>query len=395
MKNTMQARDAAVYMNTFGQRALTFTHGQGALLYDENGKEYIDFLAGIAVNALGYGHPHWVQAVADQAQKLAHVSNFFYNEPQTTLAERLTVACGMDKAFFCNSGAEANEGAIKLARRYGATHFEKPRYKVISLSESFHGRTLASLAATGQQKYQAPFAPLPEGFVQVPRGDLRALADQAQDAAALLIEPIQGESGVCFFSKEYWAGVQEICAKTGMLLMLDEVQTGVGRTGTLLACVQMGIQPDVVTLAKGLGGGLPIGAILCKNHCDCLTPGQHGTTFGGNPLCCAAANAVLDVLTEDFLFDVQAKGQSLLAGLKQLCAKHDKVCLRARGLGLMCGLQLQPEAEGVKAVRTMMEQGFIINCAGNNTLRFVPPLVVDEAQIQAMLTALDGVLAGL
>jgi len=385
---------AEYFMNVYGARQMTLATGTGCIVTDENGKEYIDFLAGVAVNALGYGHPALVEAVCGQMRTLHHVSNHFYTDIQDRLCERLCKESGMSKAFLASSGTEAIEGAIKLARRRG----EGARTKIICLEGGFHGRTMGALAATGTVKYQAPFAPMPSGFAHVPFGDLEALeaAAYSKDALAFLYEPVQGEAGVRTLPGEYWQGAMEICQRHDLLVIADEVQTGVGRCGAFLASPLIGMQPDIIALAKGLGGGLPIGAVLCNERADKFQPGDHGTTFGGNPLCCAAAHAVLDVVLADgFAKSVVFKGAMLLDGLRELTVKYPNIILQARGRGLMCGLELKPEYDGKNVVTLMKEKGFIINCAGQNTLRFVPPLIIEAAQINEMLTALDAVIGGL
>nr|MDD6335086.1 aspartate aminotransferase family protein [bacterium] len=385
-------KDSLHAMGVFGQRLLLIEKGEGCTLYDDTGKAYTDFLAGIAVNALGYRHPAIQKALAEQADKLLHVSNYFYVEPQVNLAERLTAACGMSKVFFANSGAEANEGAIKLARRYWSKKGEG-RTNIVSLNGSFHGRTLSTLAATGQAKYQQPFEPLPQGFCQVPGGDVAALEQAAQGAAAVLIELVQGENGVIMWPEGYLKAVQDICRKTGALLIVDEVQTGIGRTGQFLACQTFDIKPDILTLAKALGGGLPLGAVLCNNKADVFSPGEHGSTFGGNPVSCAVAGAVLDeVLGDGFLQVVREKGARLGAGLEEMVQRYPGKAVQARGVGLMRGLQLDAGLPGKQVVLAMQEKGYIINCAGHNTLRFVPPLIISQGEIDAMLSALGDVL---
>lgn len=389
MTQDIISQDAQSYMGVFGTRLACLTHGQDCTLYDDNGNAYVDFLAGIAVNALGYNHPQVTAAICYQTMKLCHVSNYFYTQPQTELASRLCQATGMQKVFFANSGAEANECAFKLARRYFSKQ-GSPRYKIISMKGSFHGRTMCALAATGQEKYQEPFAPMPDGFVQV--STLEELTAQAHDAAAILIEPIQGENGVIPWPDGFLASVRALCDKTGALLIFDEIQTGVGRTGTFLASQGLNIKADIVTLAKALGGGLPLGACLCNAKADVFSPGEHGSTFGGNAVCCAAGNAVLDViLEENFMKSVIEKGETLMKRLCEIAATCPSV-LQVRGKGLMVGMQLKEDVPGKKIVHDMMDAGYIINCAGNNTLRFVPPLIITEEEIAAMCDTLEKVL---
>ena len=389
--------DKKYYMNTFGDRTpVAFTHGEGSVLYDENGKAYIDFLAGIAVNSLGYHHPKLTEAIVAQAEKLIHCSNLFYIESQAKLAKLLVEnSCG-DRAFFCNSGAEANEGAIKLARKY----FSKQglhKYEIITVWNSFHGRTLATLAATGQEKYQKPFLPMPEGFRHVPYNDLAAVCQAVTEhTAAVLVEVIQGEGGILEGTAGYIRGLQELCRDKGLLLIVDEVQTGVGRTGKLFGFEHYGIEPDIFTLAKGLGGGVPIGAIIAKGAvADAFEPGNHGTTFGGNPLACSAGLAVLEtVLGDGFLADVEEKGTLFKNGLTEL--KNDFGFIRdVRGKGLILGLELEESVPGKEIVKKALDKGFLINCAGHNTLRFIPPLVIRKTEIRKLLDALHDIFAGI
>jgi acetylornithine aminotransferase/acetylornithine/N-succinyldiaminopimelate aminotransferase len=385
--------DKTYYMNTFGERTpVSFTHGEGSVLYDSNGKAYIDFLAGIAVNSLGYGHPKLTQAIVSQASKLIHCSNLFYIEAQAKLAKLLADnSCG-DKVFFCNSGAEANEGAIKLARKY----FNRQglhKYEIISAQNSFHGRTLATIAATGQEKYQKPFEPMPKGFLHIPFGNL-ASAEQAitENTAAILVEVIQGEGGVIEGTMDYIQGLQGLCRKNGLLLIIDEVQTGIGRTGKLFGYEHYGIEPDIFTLAKGLGGGIPIGAIVAKGAAaEAFEPGNHGTTFGGNPLACSAGLAVMEtVLEEGFLSGIEAKGKLFKDGLMMLKNNFEFIT-DVRGKGLILGLELKERVNGKEIVQKALAKGFVINCAGHNTLRFVPPLVIQAEEIQQLLSALSDI----
>ncbi len=389
LNNIMQA-DKDYHMNTFGDRTpVSFTHGEGSVLFDGMGNAYVDFLAGIAVNSLGYNHPKLTEAIVTQSRKLLHCSNLFYIEPQARLAKLLVEhSCG-DKVFFCNSGAEANEGAIKLVRKF----FNKQglhKYEITSVFNSFHGRTLATIAATGQEKYQKPFEPMPKGFMHVPYNDLAAVEEAVtENTAAVMVEVIQGEGGVVEGTVEYLQGLQDLCKKNGLLLIIDEVQTGIGRTGKLFGYEHYGIEPDIFTLAKGLGGGVPIGAIIAKGPAaQAFEPGDHGTTFGGNPLACSAGLVVMEtVLEEGFLSDVEFKGQLFKKGLTEL--KNDFAFIKdVRGKGLMLGLELEERISGKEIVRKMLDKGFVINCAGLNTLRFVPPLVITEKQIQKLIEAL-------
>ncbi|MBE3101459.1 MAG: aspartate aminotransferase family protein [Firmicutes bacterium] len=382
--------DKKYYMDTFGDRTpIVFTEGKGSTLYDTNGKAYTDFLAGIAVNSLGYNHPKLTEAIINQAGKLLHCSNIFYIEAQAQLAKLLVEnSCG-NKVFFCNSGAEANEGAIKLVRKY----FSKQgmnKYEILSADNSFHGRTLATIAATGQEKYQKPFKPMPVGFKHIPYNNLAAAKEAVtENTAAILIEVIQGEGGVIEGTIEYIQGLQKLCRLKGLLLIVDEVQTGIGRTGKLFGYEHYNIEPDIFTLAKGLGGGVPIGAIVAKGDAaEVFEPGDHGSTFGGNPLACSAGLAVLStVLEKDFLKSCAEKGNLFKEGLSRLKEKFQFI-KDVRGQGLILGMELDEKTSGKVIVKKALNKGFIINCAGHNTLRFVPPLIIQENEIQRLLSTL-------
>ena len=385
--------DARNYMTVFNRQNLCFTRGEGCKLYDTTGKEYTDFVAGIAVNVLGHRHPALTAAIKAQADTFLHVSNLYYIKEQAEMCEKLLDGTIFDRVFLCNSGAEANEGALKLVRKYYYNRGEnKP--KILSALHSFHGRTLATATLTGQDKYSAPFAPLPEGIVHIPYNDFNAFKAAVDDTVgAVFLEPIQGESGVVPADYEYLINVYAYCRTKGILLVVDEVQTGMGRTGRFFGFENYGIQPDIVTMAKGLAGGVPIGAVLARGEAaEAFRPGDHGSTFGGNPLACAAASAVLGVVkNEDFLRDVREKGARLKDGLAPL-KKHTFV-RDIRGTGLMVGLELASELPGAQVVGKMASAGFLLNCAGRNTLRFVPPLVISEAEIDDMCTALAEIFA--
>ena len=389
--------DEMYYMNTFGSRTpIQFTHGKGSVLYDTDGKAYLDFLAGIAVNSLGYGHPTLVKVIQEQAERLLHCSSLFYIEAQSKLAKLLSDINNGGRVFFCNSGAEANEAAIKLVRKYFSDQ-GLHKYEILTTQNSFHGRTLATLAATGQEKYQKPFLPMPEGFRYMPYNDLYAAkASITPETAAIMVEVIQGEGGVFEGTREYIKGLEALCKEEKLLLVIDEVQTGMGRTGKWFGYENYGIEPDIITLAKGLGGGIPIGAVISKGKAaDVFTPGSHGTTFGGNPLSCSAGLAVIEVLQEDgFLEKVVINGQFLKKGLIKLQQQFPFV-KDVRGMGLIVGLELDEKIPGKQIVGLAMEQGFIINCAGNNTLRFVPPLIIEEEEIQKLLEALHEIFSQL
>ncbi len=384
------ATDKRVYMNTFGERfPVAFAYGKECTLYDLEGKAYTDFLAGIAVNALGYAHPKVTAAICDQAQKLVHCSNYFYIEQQALLAETLTHLSCFDRVFFGNTGAEANEGAIKLARKYFYDKGEE-RYEIIACDNSFHGRTIATVAATGQEKYKKPYKPLfPTGIKNVPYGDAAALKKAlSPKTAAVLVECIQGEGGV-IDGGDYLAQARALCDENGCLMIADEVQTGIGRTGTLFAYEQYGFEPDILTLAKALGGGVPIGAVLAKEACCAFGPGDHGTTFGGNPLACAAGMAVMsEISRESFLASVQQKGKYFKGELQKLQVQFPQKIVDVRGRGLMLGVELASEIKNSDVQKELLKQGFIIGVAGHNTLRFVPPLIIREEQIDALIGVL-------
>lgn len=382
--------DEKYYMNTFGQRLpISFDYGEGCTLYDSQGRSYTDFLGGIAVNSLGYNHPALRKAIMDQVEKLLHCSNHFYIESQAKLAKALVEnSCG-DKVFIANSGAEANEGAIKLARKYFYSR-HLYRYEIITTLNSFHGRTMATLAATGQEKYQKPFEPMPTGFIHVPFNDIEAVKNViSYKTCAIMVEPIQGEGGIIEATPQYIAGLRDICDERGILLIFDEVQTGIGRTGKLFGYDHYGIEPDIFTLAKGLGGGIPIGAVIAKEFvASSIEPGDHGTTFGGNPLVCTAALTVLNtILEDDFMDNVNKVAQYFKDRLGEL--KNQFPFINGiRGKGLMLGMALDPAISGKDIVLDMLNRGFIINCAGGNTLRFVPPLTIQKKDIDRLIIAL-------
>lgn len=382
--------DKSCYMNVFGSRTpVCFEYGKGSTLYDKSGKAYIDFLGGIAVNCLGYGDEGLTQAISEQAQKLIHCSNLFYIEKQTELAQKLYQLSGGYKCFFCNSGAEANEGAFKLVRKYFYAQ-GIDRYEIISAKNSFHGRTMATIAATGQEKYQLPYAPLPAGFINVEYNSIDALKSAlTPHTAAVVLETTQGESGVIEGRPEYLKAVSELCRKEGILLIVDEVQTGMGRTGTMFSFEQYNLKPDIFTLAKGLGGGVPIGAVLARPEtADAFAPGDHGSTFGGNPLACAAAVYVTRRLDENMLSQVTQKGEYLKSRLGELAKKYSFI-KEVRGKGLLVGMELSQNISGKDIVAKALIKGFILNCAGHNTLRFAPPFIVTKEEIDALIDALD------
>lgn len=381
------------YMPVFSRYNIVLSHGEGPYVYDKEGKKYLDFLAGIAVNLLGHAHPKLVAAIAEQAGKLIHCSNIYYTQVQTTLITELAKVSGLDKVFIANSGAEANEGAIKLARKYGKT-LNPDRTGIISANHCFHGRTLATLTATAQPKYQAGYEPLPGDFSYVDYNDIEALRQATSEkTCAILLEPIQGEGGINMPDENYLQQVRQLCDETGALLILDEIQTGMGRTGTMFAYEQYGIVPDIVTLAKGLGGGVPIGAFIASNKvAAAFHSGDHGSTFGGNPLVCAAANAVLTEIQEaGLLANAKETGAYLLGELGKLKEKYPGLITQVRGKGLMVGAQLT--IEGRDIVNSCLAAGVIINCTAGNVLRFVPPLIIKPAHVDEMIHVLDAVLA--
>ena len=373
------------FINTFTRQPVVLSHGDGVKVTDIEGNEYIDMFAGIAVNCLGHNHPKLVNAIKDQASKLIHVSSIYYNEPALTYAKKLIDLTSFDRIFYANSGAEANEGAIKLAVKYTG------KSEVISAVDSFHGRTIMTLAATGHDEYHEPFkAVLPQGFINVPYNDIEAIKDAvSENTAAIIIEVIQGEGGVNIASEEYLKEVEKICKDNGIVFIVDEVQTGFGRCGILFAHELYGIKPDIMTMAKGIGGGVPMGGILATEEiASAFVPGDHGTTFGGGPLVCAAANAVLDTIIEDNILDnVNDVGEYFISELKKL----DKdIIADVRGKGLMVGLELK-EA-GAAYVDKLRKEGFLINCTADKVLRFVPPLIITKDEIDMFVKALDEIL---
>ncbi len=380
-------------MNTYNRSPIVLRKGRGMKVWDANGKEYLDFLGGIAVNCLGHCHPRVVIALQKQAQRLLHVSNLYHIEPQIKLAKLLVNLSFADKAFFCNSGAEAVEGAIKLARKYSKDHFSPRRFDIITAYSSFHGRTMAALSATGQERLQKGFEPLVPGFKHVPFNDIEALKKAVtNNTCAVLLEPIQGEGGIRLPSKDYLKQVREICHENKVLLILDEVQTGMGRTGKLFAYEHFDIKPDIMTLAKGLGGGAAIGALLAKeNVAASFTHGTHASTFGGNPLACAAALATIDTLLEDgFLLDnCRRNGQYFMNKLEKLINDFHSDIIEARGLGLLIGLELTKT--GGPVAESCAKRGILINCISGNVLRFTPPLIVTEKEIDILIDVLEDI----
>ncbi len=393
--NEIMEMDSRYYMNTFGNRTpVCFEYGKGVKLFDVEGKQYTDFLGGIAVNVLGYGHPVLIEAIKSQAEKLIHCSNLYYIETQAKLARLLVENSCADRVFFANSGAEANEGAIKLARIYFKKKGSPQKYGIITLKKSFHGRTLATVAATGQEKYQKPFAPLMPGFKHVPLNDFEALqAAVDETTCAVMMEPVQGESGVNPADEAYVRAVRKLCDERGLLLVFDEIQTGIGRTGKLFGYQHYGVEPDIFTLAKALAGGVPIGAICAKEDvAAAFEPGDHGSTFGGNPLACAAGLAVLEcVLKEDLAGNARDVGLYLMHRLENLAEKYGKIT-EIRGLGLMIGIQLSEDI-ALQIKGKLLEKGFLAGSVGNDVIRLLPPLIIARDDADAFITALEEILA--
>lgn len=386
------AKDKDDYMPVFARYNIVLDHGDGPYLYDTNGKKYIDYLAGIAVNVVGHNYKPLVDAISRQAAKMIHCSNLYYTEVQVEAAKKLKKLSGMDKVFFGNSGAEANEGAIKLARKY-ATDIDPEKIQIISALHSFHGRTIATLTATGQDHYHHGFGPLPEGFDYVPFNDIEALEAKMSDkTCAVMLEAIQGEGGVHVPDKDYLPKVRALCDKYNAVLIFDEVQCGMGRTGTFFGCQQFGVKPDIVTLAKGLAGGVPIGAFLATDKvASAFHPGDHGSTFGGNPLACAAACVVLDALTKDNLMKNAVEvGAYLKEKFNAYKEKYPTLIKDVRGRGLILGMELS--RPGREIANECLDYGAIINCTAGNVLRFVPPLNITKAHVDELIAILDKVL---
>lgn len=374
---------------------VVFTHGEGCYLYDQEGKAYLDFAAGIAVCALGHNHPELTRAISEQARKLLHVSNLFLNEPAVDLAEALCARSFADQVFFCNSGAEANEAALKMARRYMRLVKGEDRYEIICATQSFHGRTWAAISATGQPKYHEGFAPLVPGFIHVPYDDLNAVeAAIGPKTCAIFMEPIQGEGGVIVPNSGYLKGLRRLCDQHGILLIFDEVQTGVGRTGRWFAHQWEGVTPDIMSLAKGLGGGVPIGATLCtKEAGQGFAPGAHATTFGGNPLATRAGLTVLKVLEDEgYIEHAEAMGEQLGTAFQMLVDQHPTLLTGHRGRGLLRGLVVAEGVDRVQIVARARDHGLLLTNAGSDTLRVCPPLIVGLAHIERACALIDTVL---
>ena len=378
-------------MGTYKRFPLVLTKGAGMAVWDCEGKEYLDFIGGIAVCSLGHSHPKVVDAIQRQAATLTHVSNLYHIPPQIELARLLVENSFADKVFFCNSGAEANEGAIKLARKYGCDVLGG-KYEIITMENSFHGRTIATITATGQEKFRKGFEPLPDGFVYVPYNDLEAIERAVNDkTCAVMLEPIQAEGGVRVPDDHYLQGVRKICNDRNLLMILDEVQVGMGRTGKLFAYEYEGVAPDIMSLAKALGNGFPVGAMLATDRvASAFSPGNHASTFGGNPLSMAAGKAAFEVLTQDGLIDHGARvGRYMMERLEELKSRHSCM-LEVRGRGLIIGVELDREV--AETVSRCISAGVLIGSAGTHVLRFLPPLIVEEHHVDRLITTLDRVL---
>ena len=392
MKNDIVEKAEKVIAATYKRPPIVIEKGKGCMVWDTEGKFYIDFVAGVAVCSLGHAHPRVVKALCSQADLLFHVSNLYYTIPQVELASWLVENSFADRVFFCNSGAEANEAAIKLARKYFNGNGEKGRYRIISMERSFHGRTMATLSATGQDKIKKGYDPFLEGFDFVPFNDAEALAGRiGPSTCAVILEPVQGEGGIRCPDPDYLKKVRKLCDKAGALLIFDEIQTGIGRTGRLFAYQHSGVEPDIMTLAKALGNGLPIGAMLAKEHvASAFGHGSHATTFGGTPVITAAALEVLKIISEEKIVDNCRKiGEYFMERLLWLKSRHTSV-RDVRGIGLLIGMEL--DVEGEPLVNKCLEKGFLVNCIQGNTLRFVPPLIIGREEIDSLIACLDEIL---
>ena len=387
--NEIKQLDSDYIAQTYGRFNLALSHGKGCQVWDFEGNEYLDFTSGIGVNSLGWADEDWLKAVVHQASSLAHTSNLFFTEPSSRLAKKLAKASGLKRVFFANSGAEANEGAIKTARKYSHDKYGKDRATVLTLVNSFHGRTISTLSATGQEIFHQHFFPFTKGFDHPPANELRVLETRLgqKDVCAIILEVVQGEGGVCSLDHEYLQGVQALCHQYDVLLIIDEVQTGIGRTGTMFAYQQFGLTPDIITLAKGLGGGLPIGAfVLGEKVQDTLGKSDHGSTFGANPVSCAGANAVLAKIDDAFLAEVKRKGEKLQKALAAL-PKVKSVS----GLGLMIGVEFEEGTKAADIVAKCIEKGVLFLTA-KTKLRLLPPLIINDEQIEKGIALLKEVL---
>ena len=387
--------DKGAYLPVFSRYKIVLDHGEGAYAYDIDDNKYLDFLGGIAVNVLGHGYAPLVKAISEQAGKMIHCSNLYYTKAQADAAAKLVKLSGLGKAFFGNSGAEANEGAIKVARKY-AHQTDPEKSTILTAWNSFHGRTIATLTATGQTHYHEGFGPLPDGFDYVHYNDLAELESKMNDkTCAVMLETIQGEGGVYTPEGDYLKKVRALCDKYHALLIFDEIQAGIGRSGKFFAYEKYGVKPDIVTLAKGLAGGVPIGAFIVTDAvAKAFHAGDHGTTFGGNPLACAAANVVLDTVPKpEFLAHVEAVGSYFKQQLEHLKAKHPALITDVRGTGLILGAELASAEHGRDIVNDCLAEGAIINCTAGKVLRFIPPLIITKEQVDTVILTLDDVLA--
>jgi len=391
MKALIEKTDRYIF-GTYTRSPIVLTRGEGMRVWDSDGKEYLDFVSGIAVLNVGHLHPRVIEAIQKQSRKLMHVSNLYYSEPQIRLAELLVTHSFADKVFFCNSGAEANEAAIKLVRKIFSDRGKKSRYEIITMEQSFHGRTMAALSATEQKKFHCGFEPLLTGFTHVPFNNPQAVEDAITDATcAVMVEPIQGEGGVNCPAPDYLKQVRDICDRHGLLLIFDEVQVGMGRTGKLFAYEHYGVEPDIMTLAKALAGGMPIGAMLAKeDSASSFSAGTHASTFGGNPLSTAAGVAAMEVLLEDsFLDNCRQRGEYFYDRLVALKEKYPSI-KQVKGKGLILGIELAGEGKAV--AQECMARGVLINCTMGNILRFLPPLIITEKEIDTLMHLLDELL---
>ncbi len=382
-----------LYQN-YRQPAFVLSHGKGCEVWDTAGRRYLDLSGGIAVNTLGHAHPELRAAIADQVGKLTHTSNYFFNEPNVLLAEALCKRTQMARAFFCNSGTEAIEACLKLARRYFFDAGQPDRHRVIAFAKSFHGRTMGALAATGQATYRDGFGPL-GNVTHVPYGDHEAVASaMGPDVAAIIVEPVQGEGGVIPAPAGFLSALRKIADESGAMLIADEIQTGIGRTGTFLACEHAGVKPDAVALAKGLGAGFPIGAMLCQARLEnALPPGSHGTTFGGNPLASRTALTVLEIIQrDDLVARSKAMGEALSQRLRALQEKHPNAVSQVRGLGLLQAIELDARLDAREVLAKLRDAGLLLTIAGGTSLRFAPPLIVTEAELDEGVALVDDIL---
>lgn len=386
----MKEKEEQYLMHTYGRFPIGLVKGEGATVWDTEGKSYVDLNSGIGVNCLGHNHSTLVSALAEQAGKLMHVSNLFYSEPMIQVAEKLVTSSGMETVFFANSGAEANEGMIKLARKYSYDKYGEGRSKIVTLKQSFHGRTVTTLKATGQDKFHQYFFPFTEGFDYAAADDIEDLKAKADETTcAVMVELIQGEGGVLPLDPDYIKAARDYCAEKDILFLVDEIQTGIGRTGSLFCYEQYGIKPDIISMAKGLGGGVPIGAFMAAKSCaEVMTSGTHGTTFGGNPLCCAAANAVLSVVNEpEFLAEVQKKGEYFKSQILSIGSANVK---NVRGMGLMLGIIVDADKRA-GYITSLIEKGVLAITAGTDAIRLLPPLVITYEEIDRAVAAMKEV----